>query len=34
MLGKKFEEETPELVERRKAFEGLDLFQKIMAGGI
>lgn len=33
-LSEKFKQETPELVERRKAFEGLDLFQKIMAGGI
>ena len=28
------EEETPELLGRRKAFEGLDIFQKIMSGGI
>ena len=33
-LTQKFEEETPELLERRKAFEGLDIFQKIMSGGI
>jgi hypothetical protein len=33
-LTQKFEEETPELLGRRKAFEGLDIFQKIMSGGI
>jgi hypothetical protein len=33
-LTQKFEEETPELLARRQAFEGLDMFQKIMSGGI
>ena len=33
-LTQKFEEETPELLARRQAFEGLDIFQKIMSGGI